>query len=139
MARKAVSEAGLRAGLRGSVDCFVEGEKEGMRLQAVLSLDREDNGGVWQGHLLRPDTRSGVLSTWTAVQTPSPWVAWEQSAKLHNLAFERQNTERDSVHFGKKMHLLSLGTAEAEGQWKIPLPPSGDCTGSQRARLGSRI
>lgn len=132
-----MSEAGLRAGLRGSVDCFVEGE-EGIRLQAVLSLDREDNGGVWQGHLLRPDTRSGVPFTWTAVQTPSPRVAWEQPAKLHNLAFQRQNTERDSVRFGKKMYLLSSGTDEAEGQWKIQ-SPSGDCTGSQRARLGSRI
>ena len=94
----------------------------------------------WQGHLLRPYTRSGVLSTWTAVQTPSPRVAREQPAKLHSLAFERQNTGRDSVRFEKKKkYLLSSGTAEAEGQRKIPLPPSGDCTGSQRARLGSGI
>lgn len=35
--------------LRGPVDCFVEGGEEGMRLQAVLSFDDEDNGGVLAG------------------------------------------------------------------------------------------
>lgn len=44
-----MSEAGLRAGPRVSVDSFVEGEEEGMRLQAVLSLDNEDSGGVLAG------------------------------------------------------------------------------------------
>lgn len=39
----------------------------------------------------------------------------------------------------KKKYLLSSGTAEAESQRKIPLPPSGGGTGSQRARLGSGI
>ena len=73
-----------------------------MRLQAVLSLDDEDNGGVLAGSPPTALHMVGVLSTWTAVQTPSPPVAREQPAKLHNLAFERQNTGRDSVRFEKK-------------------------------------
>lgn len=77
----------------------------------------------WQGHLLRPYTWSGVLSTWTAVQTPSPPVAREQPAKLHNLAFERQNTGRDSVRFEKKKSIFlvqELLRLRVRGRYPFP-------------------
>ena len=119
-----MSEAGLGAGPRVSVDSFVEGEEGGMRLQAVLSSDNEDSGGVLAGSPPTALHTVGVLFMWTAVQTPSPQVARKQPAKLHNLAFERQTLRETVFILGeKKMYLLSLGTAEVEGQWKTPLSP----------------
>lgn len=117
-----MSEAGLRAGPRVSVDSFVEGEEEGMRLQAVLSSDNEDSGGVLAGSPPTALHTLGVLFMWTTVQTPFPQVARKHLQSCTTLPL--RDTERDSVHFwGKKMYLFSSGTAEVEGQWKTPLSP----------------
>ena len=134
-AQKAVSEAGLR----GLFDCFVEGGEEGMRLQAVLSLDNEDNGGVLAGspptalHTVR-----GAVHVDRTANPISPGGTGTTCKAAQPRLWETEHWERQ-CSFWKKKYLLSSGTAEAEGQRKIPLPRSRDCTGSQRARLGSGI